>query len=54
MSNILGSPTQPLGMKMRKVIKVGSSAYAGESKKNFDDNWDAIFKKKEQKTTEEK
>lgn len=54
MSNVIGSPTKPAVMNIRKVVKVNSSVYTGEAKKNFDDNWDAIFKKKDKKTTEEK
>ena len=49
MSNVIGSPTKPAVMNIRKVVKVNSSVYTGESKKNFDDNWDAIFKKKDKK-----
>jgi len=54
MSNVIGSPNKPVGMKIGRVVKVNSSAYTGEAKKNFDNNWDAIFKKKDKKTTEEK
>ena len=54
MSNVIGSASAPLGLKVKKVVKVGGSAYSGEAKKNFDANWDSIFKKKENKATEEK
>mgnify|MGYP000568841709 CR=1 FL=1 len=50
----IGSNKNPVRLKLNKVVKVNSSAYTGEAKKNFDNNWDAIFKKKEKKTTEEK
>lgn len=53
MANI-GSDKNPIRLGNPNRIKMNPNRYVGEAKKNFDNNWDAIFKKKEKKTTEEK
>ena len=52
---IIGSNAKPLmikGKKTGKILGDTGSWYKHENKKKFDDNWDAIFNKKEKATKE--
>ena len=51
---VIGSRKSPVVLGTKGGIRINPDRYTGEAKKNFDNNWDEIFKKKEKKSTEEK
>ena len=40
---VIGTEKKPTVLKTKKRIKLNSSMYGGESKQNYDNNYDKIF-----------
>lgn len=56
MSNILGGESNPVRMNNNGTVRLPSNKWSGTNKKNYDENYDRIFGKKEKDkpATEEK